>query len=194
MSTTVQNIPKSLIYEMVDGQPIYYKGYKEYLKGNAQIEELMGSSLLQSAIITQLLVLLHQRFGDKYFFLSNELGILFKKNSWRSADLAIIEKEKIRNKILDNKYLDVPPKIVVEIDTKADLEEVEDTFGYYHKKTKALLAFGIEKVIWIHTDLKSVLIAEKGKSWQIIDWDEDFVLLDDMKINILNILRFLQKG
>ncbi|MCB0582874.1 MAG: hypothetical protein KDD10_26585 [Phaeodactylibacter sp.] len=92
------------------------------------------------------------------------------------------------------KSLIYAPKIVVEIDTKADLDEVEDTFGYYHKKTKALLAFGIEKVIWIHTDLKSVLIAEKGKSWQIIDWDEDFVLLGDMKINILGILRFLQKG
>ncbi len=192
MATTAQNIPKSLIYEMADGQPIYYKGYREYLNGNVQIEELMGSSLLQSALITQLLLLLHQRFGDKYFLLSNELGILFKKNSWRSADLAIIEKEKIRDKILDNKYLDIAPKIVIEIDTKADLEEVEDTFGYYHKKTKALLSFGIERVIWIYTDLKSVLIAEKGKSWQIIDWDENFVLLEGLEINIAKILKSLQ--
>lgn len=192
MAATAQNIPKSLIYEMVDGHPIYYKGYKEYLKGNVQIGELMGSSLLQSALITQLLLLLHQKFGDEYFLLSNELGILFKKNSWRSADLAIIEKEKIRDKILDNKYLDIAPKIVIEIDTKADLEEVEDTFGYYHKKTKALLSFGIEKVIWIYTDLKSVLIAEKGKSWQVIDWDENFVLLESLEINIAKILKSLQ--
>ncbi len=32
MNNALQNIPESLIYEMVAGKPIYYKGYKEYLK------------------------------------------------------------------------------------------------------------------------------------------------------------------
>ena len=31
MAASVQDIPKSLAYEMVDGQPIYYKGYRAYL-------------------------------------------------------------------------------------------------------------------------------------------------------------------
>lgn len=191
MGTAVQEIPNSLIYEMVDGKPIYYKGYKEYLKGKLQIEDVMGSSLLQSAIITGLLVLLYPVYGNKYHLLSNELGILFKKNSWRSADLVIIEKEKLGEKILQNKYLDIAPKIVVEIDTKADLSEIEDTFGYYHKKTKQLLSFGIEKVIWIYTDLQSVLIADKD-DWQIIDWNKGFFILDDLEVNISKIVESLK--
>ena len=35
----VQNIPEVLIYEMIDGQPIYYRGYNEYLKGTKQLSE-----------------------------------------------------------------------------------------------------------------------------------------------------------
>lgn len=192
MASAVQDIPKSLIYEMVDGNPIYYKGYKEYLNGKLEIEDLMESSLLQSAIITGLLVLLHPKFGDKYYLLSNELGILFKKNSWRSADLVIIEKERLGDKILQNKYLDIAPKIVIEIDTKADLSEIEDTFGYYHKKTKQLLSFGIEKVIWIYTDLQSVLIADKD-DWQIMDWDKSFFIMDDLEVNISQIIKSLSQ-
>ncbi|MCO6478751.1 MAG: Uma2 family endonuclease [Phaeodactylibacter sp.] len=191
MGTAVQEIPKSLIYEMVDGKPIYYKGYEEYLKGNLQIEEIVGSSLLQSAIITGLLVLLYPKYGDKYHLLSNELGILFRKNSWRSADLVIIEKEKLGAKILENKYLDIAPKVVVEIDTKADLSEIEDTFGYYHKKTKQLLSFGVEKVVWIYTDLQSVLIADQ-EDWQIIDWDKDFLIMPDLEANISKIVGSLK--
>lgn len=37
MSTTVKDIPGSLVYEMIDGSPIYYQGYKEYLKGKKSI-------------------------------------------------------------------------------------------------------------------------------------------------------------
>lgn len=54
MKSTAQIIPESLIYEMVKGKPIYYKNYKEFLSGNKQIEELIGSSLIQSRIITRL--------------------------------------------------------------------------------------------------------------------------------------------
>lgn len=188
MGSTAQHIPDSLIYEKVDGSPIYYKGYRDYLRGDVEMDELMGSSLLQSALITQLLLLLHQHFGDKYFLLSNELGILFKKNSWRSADLAIIEKEKLKGKAFGNKYLDIPPKVVVEIDTKAELSDMEDTFGYYHKKTKQLLAFGVERVVWIFSEQQSVLIAEQNRDWQIIDWDRDFLLIDGLSINISTIV------
>jgi hypothetical protein len=56
--STVQSIPKSLIYEMVDGKPIYYRGYQEYLSGEKQLEELIGSSHIQSFIVTRLVIML----------------------------------------------------------------------------------------------------------------------------------------
>ena len=63
MNNAVQNIPERLIYEMVADKPIYYKGYKEYLKGEKQIEELTGSSYLQSLIITKLVFQKRIRLG-----------------------------------------------------------------------------------------------------------------------------------
>jgi hypothetical protein len=54
------HIPKSMIYEMVDGHPIYYKGYKTLLQNPAKPREAVGSSLLQSLIISKMVILLHE--------------------------------------------------------------------------------------------------------------------------------------
>ena len=178
------NIPKSLIYEMVDGKPIYYKGYKEYIKGTKQLEELMGSPFLQSMIITNLVLLLGGKLPKTFRLLTNELGLQFGKKSWRAADIAIVEKSKLKAADKGNKYLSVPPKIVFEIDTKADLKSVDDVFGYFHKKTDELLDFGVEKVIWIFTDSKKVMIATKNSSWETQNWDKDILIMDDIVINI----------
>lgn len=52
MKASTQTIPDILIYEMDDGQPIYYRGYKDYLKNKKQLEQIMGSSYLQGVLIT----------------------------------------------------------------------------------------------------------------------------------------------
>ena len=153
MKSAVQKIPKNLIYEKVGDKAIYYKGYKEYLKGKKQIDELMGSSYLQSLIITKLVYFLISNLSNKYIVLTNEIGLQFKDKGWRAADIAIIETKKLEKVEKTNKYLSIPPKIIIEIDTKAELEETKDSFGYFHKKTDDLLEFGVEKVIWIFTDL-----------------------------------------
>lgn len=116
METTVQSIPESLIYEMVDGTPIYYKGYKEYLNGTKQWDEIMGSSKLQARLSAELIFLLKTFLSDAYLVFSNELGLQFSKGSWRAADIAMIKANKVKQ--LDDKYLNVAPELVIEIDTK----------------------------------------------------------------------------
>ena len=191
MKGSTQSIPEHLIYEMVDGVPIYYKGYREYLREGKKNEAVMGSSVLQSAIIMELAFLLKGQLGKSYHILVNELGIKFRKRSWRAADLAIVEKDRLGAKVLTDKYLDIPPKIVIEIDTKADLESINDTFGYYYEKTNQLLDFGVERIIWIFTEQKSVMLADKAGAWQIIDWEKDF-FIEDLEINIAQIIQSLQ--
>ncbi len=115
MNGATHNVPDVLIYEMVKGQPIYYKGYRDYLKGTKQLGELMGCSKLQSLIFTKLIVLLSNFFGDDYLVFTNEIGIQFSKKSWRSADIAVVKAGKV--KTIDDKYLAVPPEIVIKIDT-----------------------------------------------------------------------------
>ena len=66
MDRNVQNIPSELIYEMDNGTPIYYRGYKDFLNGSKQLDELMGSSFLQSDIITQLVILLGINLSKKF--------------------------------------------------------------------------------------------------------------------------------
>jgi hypothetical protein len=43
-----KKIPLALIYEIIDGKPIYYKGYREVIAGTKTIEEIMGASTLQN--------------------------------------------------------------------------------------------------------------------------------------------------
>ena len=43
MKSAIQNIPDELIYEMVKGKPIYYKGYLDVLSGQKQLQEILKS-------------------------------------------------------------------------------------------------------------------------------------------------------
>lgn len=193
MKAAIQNIPDILIYEMVNGVPIYYRGYKEYLKGNKQLDELMGSSYLQGALGTQLIILLSTLLDlTKYRIISNEIGLRFNKNSWRAADLVIYDIKTLRKIPLTNKYLEVAPEIVIEIDTKADLEEIKNPLGYYQEKTDQLLEFGVKKVIWIFTETQKVMLAEQDHDWHITNWKNDIAIMENVTLNILDIVEGLK--
>lgn len=189
MKSIAKSIPDKFIYEMVDGKPIYYNGYRKILKEKNNTDEPMGSSFLQSMIITNLVIYLHSKIGKNHYILTNELGIQFSKGNYRAADIAIYEKSQINVKKASNKYIDIPPKIVIEIDTKADIEDIKDTFKYYNEKTEQLINFGVEKVIWIFTDSKKILVADKSKEWKLNDWSKDVIIIEKIKINIPKLIK-----
>lgn len=189
MKAVSQIIPDNLIYEMVNGTPIYYKCYQDFLAGKKQLAEIMGSSILQSLIISRFLYYLQTQLGFNYEVLTNEIGIQFEKKSWRAADLAIIKTSDIKKIKSSNKYLDFPPEIVVEIDTKADLISIQNPLGYYHEKTEELLNFGVKKVIWIFTESQKVMIATPDNKWEISNWSDDINVLDDVSLKIEELLQ-----
>ena len=51
IKTRTRKIPAKYIREVVNGKPYYYKGYKSVMNGTKQIEEIMGSSSLQSFLV-----------------------------------------------------------------------------------------------------------------------------------------------
>jgi len=176
-------IPKELIYEMVNGHPIYYKGFRDYLAGTKTLGQIMGSSKFQSFLAAELVFLIRTLLGNRFFVFSNEIGLQFSKKSWRAADIAVIQKSKLIK--LDHKYLDLPPDFVIEIDTKADLKEIQNPLGYYQEKTQELLNFGVKKIVWIFTDTQKIMIAEANqKSWQILDWDQEVALFEGLSVHI----------
>lgn len=183
--TATKQIPKELIYEMDNGIPIYYSGYRDYLSGKKPAEALMGSSILQSLVISKLVQYLNNLLTNNFLVLTNELGVRFSKGNWRAADIAIVEKARI--KVINEQYIQVPPNVVFEIDTKAALEDYDNPNDYYALKTKRYLDFGVDQVIWIYTKKRSIEVSTSmGKETFI--WNDEVVFLDKHSFCLMDIM------
>jgi len=184
-----KSLLKVLTYEKVKGKPIYYRDYKKVLKGELPPEAVMGSSGFQAYLIMLLIKFLLSKVDEeKFIILSNNLGFLYKKGSWRNLNIAIFEKEKVKPYLMQDKLIPVAPKVVIKVDTKADLSRYGSLEEYAYEKTQDLLDAGVEKVVWIFTKTKKVMIAEKGEKWIVQDWKDDFEVMEGMRLNISEVL------
>lgn len=85
-------IPDALIYEIMDGKPIYRKGYRDVLSGKRTIEEIMGFSTLLSVIVSYLVMLIGRFIDDDtYFVLTGEPGVHLNHRNNLSNDIAIFD-------------------------------------------------------------------------------------------------------
>ncbi len=180
-----KKIPAALIYEIIDGKPIYYKGYEEVVNGTKTIEEVIGSSNLQSTIIEYLLMVLFKSIDlTKYRVLTNETGLHLSKKNNLSGDIVIYDKSVLPVRSADKHYISVPPKIQIEVDIDAYLGAFGTPDGYIYTKTDKLLQFGVEKVIWLTSESRKVLVATKDENWSIIDWNKDIEIVNGISFNI----------
>lgn len=184
-----QKVPEALIYEMTPHGPIYYRDYEKVLSGEKQLEQVMGSSYLQAYLVSLIIKHFNKYLSDDYIVLSNELGLKYAKKSWRAADIAIYENKLLKDVPLQNKYLEVPPKVVIEVDTKASVTHLDTPNDYIMQKTDDLLDFGVEKVIWIFTNTKKVMIAESNHDWIVKNWNAEVEVVEDIKFSIEKILQ-----
>jgi Uma2 family endonuclease len=183
-------IPKSLIYEMYDGKPMYYKGYKDVMNHLKRTEEIMGQSDIQGIIVNVILRYLMRNIDDeKYFAMSNETGFHLSKNNNISSDIVIFDKETLKNRENKGKYFDIPPLVVLEIDIEADAKDFGlSEFDYYSMKTKSLLDFGVKEVFWFFSASKQVAIARPNQDWIIANWDKELVVLGEYKFSLEKLL------
>jgi Uma2 family endonuclease len=175
------DIPEHLVYEEWDGVPILYKGIHEYALQNYNLNQLeMGSSIFQSLIIGYILkVLFRSNLDDKkYAIVTNEPGLHLGYRNNLSNDIAIIERNKIINK-RSIKYANVPPKVAIEVDVRADYEQEFESFNdYINQKTQKLLDFGVEKVIWIlSSELQEVRVSTLSQT-TTHSWTDTIEILD----------------
>jgi hypothetical protein len=182
LKKTTPTIPDALIWEILDGQPLYRRGYKDVLRKLKTIEDIMGTSSYQALISDYITKLLHRQLDDEQSdVLASEIGAhLTHKNNF-SIDIAIyplLSADKITKK-----YTNYPAKIAIEVDIDIDPSVMKD-MEYVNKKTKRLLNFGVEKVIWILTNIKQVIVATPNSAWLIVDWTEDIEILDGISFNI----------
>lgn len=180
-----RKIPEALIYEIVDGRPVYYKGYKDVLNGKFNLEAVMSESSLQAWLKARLSGLLFAALEPKgYDILTGELGLILGKDSRRGADLAVFRSE---NLVLDAHYAKIPPELIIEIDIQADLEN-QSEMEYVLRKIEDYLRFGVKKVIWIFTTNRVVMTATAQKPWLTLGWDADIETIEGVTFSLNKIL------
>ena len=174
-----------LVRETLDGRPLYYTDYQAVLAGRKTAEEIMGSSSLQWVLVgyfMEFMILYLDR--KKYWFATNEAGVHLDHRNNLAHDVAIYEKAVLPPAQINARYVQVPAKVVIEIDVRIDLQAQADS-NYVNRKTRTLLDFGTEKVIWVFTDSQQVLVAERGaEAWLTMDWHRELELLDGQFFNV----------
>ncbi|MBO0934457.1 Uma2 family endonuclease [Fibrella aquatilis] len=181
-------IPARLIREVLNGRPLYYKGYRDVLAGQVKSEEIMGSSDLQSVIVGAIYGYLWSQINRRqYRMVTSEAGLHISKGNNFAADIAIFDKATLP--VLKGKYFDVPPKVLVEVDIRIDWDEdVANDVNYILEKSQTLFDFGVERVLWVLTASRKVVVMQPGKDSIITDWSNDIVVLDNCVLNIKNLL------
>jgi hypothetical protein len=181
----VRKIPEALVYEIMDGQPYYRKGYKSVLNRTKKMEDIMGSSTLQGEIHIYLLSLLVQHLDlEKFTIHCNEAGLHIDKGNNLAGDIFLYDRRAMTPENINKFYSSVPPLLAIEIDVRIDLEKESD-LRYVNRKIRKLLDFGVEKVIWILTETKQVITAERNvPAGQFMDWDRDVEIRPGLTFNI----------
>jgi hypothetical protein len=182
----VPNIPEYLVCEVVRGQPLYYKGYKDVLNKTKTFEEIIMESKLQAGLkaeITALLYFLLKKLG--YQLATGELGLNLSREDKRGADLAIFKAE---NWSWDNKFSDLPPEVVIEIDVQAQMED-QTEMDYVGGKIRDYLAFGVKKIIWIFTKEKLVFVATEQLPWLTYDWNSDIEVVEGVRFTLNDLVK-----
>jgi hypothetical protein len=176
---------KRLVYEEIDGRPIFYKGHQRILVSQLNPEDIRGSSVSQSLVISLILRHLY-RFLDAsvYEILTNELGLHLSKGNNLSADIAIYNKQLHPLDVYSGTYASTPPHVVIEVDLKADVNDFASPVDYYLTKTRKLLTFGVEKVIWVSTQTHTIMAAGTGEDLKPQDWHTPITILPSLTLSI----------
>lgn len=183
-------VPGSLVFEELNGRPLYYRGYREVLAGRLSPESIWGNSDIKALTVGAIFGFIHARIDRKrYLTVTNEPGLHLAKGNNLSNDIAIFERSALPT--LRGTYFNVPPKVVVEVDIKIELDPEEfpaREADYIFEKSTKLLQFGVEKVIWATTHTRKLFVATPTEKWVVQNWDEDVPVLDGCVLNLAGLL------
>jgi hypothetical protein len=187
--TVTKKIPSELIYEVMDGKPLYFKGYKDVLNGNKTVEEIMATGKLQSLMLNAIQTHLLRTQSDKAVtIMTGEIGIHISKNQNFSCDLVVFEDATLATLDINQQYFEVPPKIIVEVDLQIDSTTI-NLNQYILKKTSKLLQFGVEKMIWIFFDPPLVSVALAQGAWTIHNWNTPIEIFDGYPVVLSDLFK-----
>lgn len=185
--TDEENIPTYLIKETINGTPFYYKGFRSVISKLKNKTDIMADSGLQAFIKTYLFTLLVKKLDlSKYHVFTGETGTHIDHRNNLSLDLSIYDQTVLTPEKINTKYIDVHPKIVVEVDVKVEpANPGANTFDeFVLQKVRTLHQFGTEKIIWIFSKSKTIIVATPDNKWDVVDWNNEIELLDGIMFNV----------
>jgi hypothetical protein len=107
-----RKVPEYLVKEVLNGIPIYCKGYKAVLRKEKTLESITGASGLQVFILQYFSRLLIRQLDDnQYFIFLGKPGLDIDLNNNLLGDIIIYGQSKLPTSKIDKHYLDIPPKI-----------------------------------------------------------------------------------
>jgi Putative restriction endonuclease len=178
IETSEQMIPKELIYEVLDGKPIYFKGYKDVLNKTKTLDDIMATGRLQTLVLSSIYdELLPQAKKNGLKIVFNEVGIHVSLNLNFSCDLVAFDKTALAATEDDIHYYNIPPEFVIEVDTNGDFTDTKFE-TYFYEKSKKLIEFGAKKVFWILTASKTVTCVTSDEIWITHGWHKPIEIFD----------------
>lgn len=182
-------IPKSLIYEMYDGKPMYYKGYKDVMNQRERQKSNINFSQRLILVNTVLQNLMRGLDYEKYFVGGNGVSLQISENTITTSNILVFEKHDLKQVVFDNKYFNIPSLVTIDFDFIAETVDFGlSEFDYYSMKTKSLLDFGVKEVFWFFSASKQVAIARPNQDWIIANWDKELVVLGEYKFSLEKLL------
>ena len=179
-----EKLLRLLTYEVVDGRPIYYRGYRGVLEGKKHPEEVMGSSTPQARLIVAIIKALLPLEGKGYVISTNEHGIKTTRG-YRAVDIGVFRDGEVG---WEDTYASVGPTLAVEIDVKAEIEG-NAFLEYVIRKVEDLFSAGTQRIVWIFTRPRKVMLFEREKKTIIYDWKDEIELLEGIKLRLSDILK-----
>ncbi len=180
-------VPDFLVKEEIDGVRFYYQNYKAVLNKKKNVEDIMGGSAIQSLVIQYLMKIMFKKDIDlKYYIFTNETGNNLGLRNNLQFDIALYDRTLLTADKITGKYVNaIAPTIVLEIDTDISLDDTGFTAiqDYYFTKTQKLIDYGTQKVIWIFTKGKKIMVAE-GSEWHIYNFDKTIQVIDNVEFNL----------
>lgn len=185
-----RKIPAILVKETIDGIDFYYKGFRSVLSKTKKLEDIMADSGLQTDIKSYLFGKLQALDRKQYKVYMREVGSHVDHRSNMSLDLAVYDRKLLTPDKITAKYIDVTPKLVIEVDVNVEAREKSTNLfeEFLLRKVRKLHAFGTEKIIWIFTKSKTVIVARPNNIWEVLKWDTEVELLDHITFNVAEYL------
>ncbi len=120
---------------------------------------------------------------EEYWIMTNETGVHLDHGNNLAGDIILYERKRLKPADINNQYVKIPPNVVIEVDTKADLSILKFE-EYLKKKTTKFHHFGVDKIIWILTASSQVIIALPNQNWLLVDWNKDIEIMNGITFNI----------